>query len=377
MKKNIQINLFGTLYNIDEDAYQLLENYLESMKRYFSRQEGGNEIADDIEHRVAELLWAKKQEGMQAINDQVIREIITKIGNPQDISSQDSTPDDHQTTGAEDLKSAFEKAASGAQKTAQEAYDKVRDHTRGKKLYRDPNDKIIAGVCSGLSQYFGGEVTMWRIVYLVLAVCTNLPAFILYIVLWVILPEARTPEDRLRMNGTPVTPDTINRQILQDQHTTPVDHKGSGCLKTVMVAVIILIAIPLTITAIGTIFGSIMGITGGALGMIFGGIAGALGAFYSALFGSDWTYNLVPAASETVIFWWGISLILIALLLTLYCIIRSRSTDHKPLSFAARLIIGIIITSCLIVGLRNIIYCEHHLTIPFCPNQPFRTIVVN
>ena len=56
MKKNISINLFGTLYNIDEDAYNLLENYLDSMKRYFSRQEGGEEIADDIEARIAELL---------------------------------------------------------------------------------------------------------------------------------------------------------------------------------------------------------------------------------------------------------------------------------------------------------------------------------
>ena len=61
MKKNISINLFGTLYNIDEDAYNLLENYLQSMQRYFGRQEGGAEIADDIEHRVAELLWKKKE----------------------------------------------------------------------------------------------------------------------------------------------------------------------------------------------------------------------------------------------------------------------------------------------------------------------------
>ena len=57
MKKNISINIFGTIYAIDEDAYQLLENYLQSMKSYFQRQEGGEEIADDIEHRVAELLW--------------------------------------------------------------------------------------------------------------------------------------------------------------------------------------------------------------------------------------------------------------------------------------------------------------------------------
>ena len=79
MKKNITINLFGTLYNIDEDAYQLLDNYLQSMKNYFSRQLNGDEIADDIEHRVAELLWEYKEQGIEAVSIEVIKEIIGKI----------------------------------------------------------------------------------------------------------------------------------------------------------------------------------------------------------------------------------------------------------------------------------------------------------
>ena len=84
MKKNISINLFGTLYNIDEDAYNLLENYLNSMKRYFSRQEGGEEIADDIEHRVAELLWKKREAGMTAVDINVVKGIIDTIGKARD-----------------------------------------------------------------------------------------------------------------------------------------------------------------------------------------------------------------------------------------------------------------------------------------------------
>lgn len=87
MKKNISINLFGTLYNIDEDAYNLLENYLQSMQRYFGRQEGGAEIADDIEHRVAELLWKKKEAGMTAIDIDVVKGIIDTIGKAEDIAS--------------------------------------------------------------------------------------------------------------------------------------------------------------------------------------------------------------------------------------------------------------------------------------------------
>ena len=76
MKKNISINLFGVLYNIDEDAYNLLDSYLQSMRRYFSRQEGGAEIADDIEHRVAELLWKRREAGMTAVDIEVVKDII-------------------------------------------------------------------------------------------------------------------------------------------------------------------------------------------------------------------------------------------------------------------------------------------------------------
>ena len=79
MKKNITINLFGTLYNIDEDAYQMLNSYLESMKRYFGNKNDDNDIADDIEHRVAELLWEKKEQGIEAINIDIInRNVITR-----------------------------------------------------------------------------------------------------------------------------------------------------------------------------------------------------------------------------------------------------------------------------------------------------------
>ena len=78
MKKNITINIFGTVYSIDEDAYVLLNNYLEGMKNYFSNQDDCNEVADDIEHRVAELLWEKKENGMEAVDIATVKEIDRK-----------------------------------------------------------------------------------------------------------------------------------------------------------------------------------------------------------------------------------------------------------------------------------------------------------
>ena len=88
MKKNININLFGTLYAIDEDACTLLENYLDNMRSYFAKRDGGDEIFDDIEHRVAEHLWSLKENGMTAIDIDTVKQIISSIGNPDEMESE-------------------------------------------------------------------------------------------------------------------------------------------------------------------------------------------------------------------------------------------------------------------------------------------------
>ena len=139
MKKNISINLFGTLYNIDEDAYNLLENYLKSMQRYFGRQEGGEEIADDIEHRVAELLWKKREAGMTAVDINVVKEIIDTIGNAEDIASDDGNKSEsgfasynkregnRQETN---FKEDFKQFAKDAERFTRDTYDRGREHVR-------------------------------------------------------------------------------------------------------------------------------------------------------------------------------------------------------------------------------------------------------
>lgn len=85
MKKNITINLFGSLYAIDEDAYELLNQYQNNMRRYFSRKEGGEEIAEDIERRIAELFDELKASGVEAITIEHVRDIISRIGNPEEM----------------------------------------------------------------------------------------------------------------------------------------------------------------------------------------------------------------------------------------------------------------------------------------------------
>ena len=164
MKKNIQINLFGTLYNIDDDAYMLLERYLDSMKRYFAHQDGGEEIADDIEHRVAELLWQKKNEGMVAVDIETVKEIIAKIGNPQEID--DAADAGNAAESGEPQDAEYEEVKT---ETHESFAEKVRNNVRGRRLYRNGDDKKIAGVCSGLAEYTGmGDSTLWRLAFVFL-----------------------------------------------------------------------------------------------------------------------------------------------------------------------------------------------------------------
>ena len=98
MKRNISVNIFGVLYHIDEDAYELLQQYNENMRRYYSKREGGEEIADDVEHRVAELLSELQSKGVLAITIDHVKEIIERIGDPQEMDDDNgndsSTKDD-------------------------------------------------------------------------------------------------------------------------------------------------------------------------------------------------------------------------------------------------------------------------------------------
>ncbi len=282
MKKNISINLFGTLYCIDEDAYALLQKYTDSMKSYFARQEGGEEIADDIEHRVAELMWQKKEEGFEAITIDMIKEIIAKIGNPAEI---DGKEEEEETTSGKSFdekygaktNNAHNNAEGGATGTTAEntTWEHIKDRVTHGHLYRNPRDKKLGGVCSGLAAYFNkgkdtgiNDATFWRLGFLIPAVLLffNCPWWmpdivqffipIIYIVLWIVMPEAHTAEDRLRMQGKDVNPQSINEEILNDAENTKTysqasyqerQNSNSGCLKVLFGLFIVILMFPFLI----------------------------------------------------------------------------------------------------------------------------------
>lgn len=243
MKKNITINLFGQLYNIDEDAYELLNNYEEALRQYFRKQEEGAEIANDIESRIAELFAELKANGVEAITIEHVQDIIKRIGRPEEIGgetpSQAFSVDGGEETGgkhSEEPTPSAETGGSGARGPRRTA----------KRFYRDGQNKMLAGVLAGLSNYFGGDVTLWRLGFILLLLVTGGPAFyffsehafnirlifpssiILYFVVAIITPEAKTPEERLKMKGREVTPETLADEVANEAQQRDFSNGESG-----------------------------------------------------------------------------------------------------------------------------------------------------
>ena len=128
MKKNITINLCGRLFAIDEDAYELLSTYEQSLRNYFRQREGGEEIAEDIEARIAELFDELKQNGTEAITIEHVREIIHRIGRPDEMERE--APSD--SPQGEGTQSSDEQAAKSS--------SPLGEVGRGRRLYRNPAD---------------------------------------------------------------------------------------------------------------------------------------------------------------------------------------------------------------------------------------------
>lgn len=225
MKTSININLFGTVYAIDQDAHQLLDQYLTSMKQYFSKQQGGDEIADDIEHRVAEHFWNLKQQGTESISIEQVTSIMHEIGNPEEMESDSETP--HEDAPVHD--------AEIAHITTDNQHENNQQAKR--QYYRDPRGKILGGVLAGICHYFGWEdPIILRILFVLLCFLTEGLMVWIYLLFWLIAPAAVTTEQRLKMQGKPVNPDTIRSEVLSGgtQDAQVSASNNSGCLKVLL-----------------------------------------------------------------------------------------------------------------------------------------------
>jgi len=176
MNKVFNINLGGYPFVIDHDAFDELEKYFSSLYNYFKASEGRDEIVSDIEVRIAELFKEKtKRRKIVSLND--VNEVIDTMGRPEQFEQEEIY-------------------------TNSDAYASNKfDIRTGKRLYRDPDSEILAGVCSGLSAYLGIEDPIWMRLLFAIAFFGFGIGVLPYVILWAVVPEAKTSGDKLAMRG--------------------------------------------------------------------------------------------------------------------------------------------------------------------------------
>ncbi len=166
MKKVININFQGSVVPIEETSYELLKQYIESLRIYFANEEGRDEIINDIESRISELFQEKLKSGSTCITDDDVNVIIKNIGRPADF---------------EEAESGEKQAASEEKAQGEKFY--ARPGERPKRLYRDENHKILGGVCGGIAAYLGIDPVIVRVVFIISGI-----GFLAYILLWIFVP---------------------------------------------------------------------------------------------------------------------------------------------------------------------------------------------
>jgi phage shock protein PspC (stress-responsive transcriptional regulator) len=267
MKKNISINISGIIFHIEEDGYDRLKQYLDSIHKYFSGFDDSSEILADIESRIAEIFLGKLSEGKQVITADDVNSLIQTMGSVADFKAAEEAaqeePEAKQTRQESYSGSGTQSTTSGTRRLVRDqkrkilggvcaglayylnvdpvwprliiallalgsygvlflvyiilwialppAYD-LDDQPSTKKMFRSSEGKVIAGVSGGLAAFFGIDIVVVRLLFVVFTLIGGL-GFITYIVLWIVLPEARTITEKMQMQGEPVTLSNIESTV--------------------------------------------------------------------------------------------------------------------------------------------------------------------
>jgi phage shock protein PspC (stress-responsive transcriptional regulator) len=183
MKITVSINLGGYSFNIDEDAYTELKSYLRNLELHFAGEESSSEILSDIETRMAELFRTKLSSYKQVIDIHDVRHAISVLGTPEDISDNDDP-------------------------SAREKFSSPGYH----RMYRDTDNRIIGGVCSGMGAYWDIDPVIIRILFIAFALAGGLGVLV-YLILYIVIPEAKTTAQKIEMKGNPVNIHNIKEAV--------------------------------------------------------------------------------------------------------------------------------------------------------------------
>jgi len=337
MKKTVTVNIGGIVFHIEETAYEQLQNYLSNIKSYFTLSDGRDEIIQDIETRIAEMFSEKMANSRMVVTDADVEEVMQQLGKPSEVAGADDASNNNN--------------------------ENTKQDRAEKKLFRDPDDKIVGGVCSGIAHYFGIQ-PLWLRLLLVVSLIYG-AGLLLYFILWIVIPKAKNASEKLAMKGKPINLDTIKETIEDDvtdltervKGKKPLFEKGTSRLSN-FVEDVISIAIQI-ITFIAKFFGAVVSIV--LFILLFGlmmallGITGALGDANVPVFLS----NFVLSPTQMFIAITGIAFMIgIPLLLILYRVLRylfNIKKEPKPVRTTAGVlwIIGFIMVAFIAVSVSK------------------------
>lgn len=189
MKKALQITLNGVIFTIEEDAYVKLNDYLDSIRKYYGEKEG-EEIISDIEASIADKLREKLNKTQEVITHTHVAEIVQIMGTVNDFD-ENKEAKDNPTEKTNEAEGKLEKP---------------------KRLYRNPEDSIIGGVCSGIAQYLGIDPVFVRLAFIIFTLINGI-GILAYFIFWIIIPEAKTNSQKLEMQGKPVNLEKLEQVI--------------------------------------------------------------------------------------------------------------------------------------------------------------------
>ena len=186
MKTTVSVNLGGLAFYIDEDAYAVLNSYLQRVKKNYAKEEGCDEIIADIETRIADLFRERVGDHKQVVVKADVVEVMGIMGDPDD----------------------YENARSDERTS-------LSLSSRSNRIYRDVDHRLIGGVCSGLAAYWSVDVLIIRIIFIIFLFAGG-ASLIIYPILWVVLPPAITTAQKIEMKGEPVNIDNIKDTVKQE-----------------------------------------------------------------------------------------------------------------------------------------------------------------
>ncbi|MGC9375884.1 MAG: PspC domain-containing protein [Bacteroidales bacterium] len=190
MKTTITVNLGGLVFHIDDDAYEMLNSYLIAIEKQFNSEAERKDIMADIETRIAELFTEMLGDKRDVIRKEEVLKVIEILGQPEDFTEEEMPPP----------------GSSRKKKTTYQAT---------KRLYRDPDNRVLGGVCGGLGAYFNIDPIVFRILFILIFFGMG-SGLIIYIILWIAIPEALTTAQKLEMRGEPITIKNIKKAVREE-----------------------------------------------------------------------------------------------------------------------------------------------------------------